>query len=47
MGMKFEILSSDKMMMSRGYWVGIQVDSTAGHLKGGVSQGLEGSVKGY
>jgi gamma-glutamyltranspeptidase/glutathione hydrolase len=33
--------------MSRGYWVGIQIDSKTGNLKGGVSRDLEGEVIGY
>lgn len=33
--------------MSRGYWVGIQIDPTTGRTKGGVSRDLEGEVAGY
>jgi len=33
--------------MSRGYWVGIQIDPTTGKSKGGVSRDLEGEVAGY
>jgi len=33
--------------MSRGYWVGIQIDPATGRTKGGVSRDLEGEVVGY
>jgi hypothetical protein len=33
--------------ISRGYWVGIQIDSATGVTKGGVSREMEGAVVGY
>jgi gamma-glutamyltranspeptidase/glutathione hydrolase len=32
---------------SRGYWVGVQIDSATGTTKGGVSREMEGAVVGY
>jgi len=33
--------------MSRGYWVGVQIDPMNHKMKGGVSRGLEGQIAGY
>jgi len=33
--------------ISRGYWVGVQIDSAAGTTRGGVSRDVEGAVVGY
>jgi len=33
--------------ISRGYWVGIRIDSATGTTKGGVSREMEGAVAGY
>jgi len=45
LGVKVNVLGYRQAM--RGYWVGVQVDPKTRRLKGGVSRGLEGEVKGY
>jgi gamma-glutamyltranspeptidase/glutathione hydrolase len=40
-------ISAEKSGTALGYWVGIQIDSQKRVMKGGVSRGLEGEVKGY
>jgi gamma-glutamyltranspeptidase/glutathione hydrolase len=45
LGMKVKILS--RSQIQPGYWVGLQIDPTSRHLRGAVSQGLEGQVAGY
>lgn len=47
LGMKVNILSPKEASMTRGYWVGIQIDPASRRMKGGVSRGLEGQVAGY
>jgi gamma-glutamyltranspeptidase / glutathione hydrolase len=44
---KVKPISAKEAGTSRGYWVGIQIDPTTRHMKGGVSRGLEGAVNGY
>lgn len=47
MGQKIEIASPQKANMSRGYWVGAQIDPKTGRMRGGVTRGLESSVVAY
>jgi gamma-glutamyltranspeptidase len=47
LGMKISVQSSMETAMTRGYWVGIQIDPVSRRMKGGVSRGLEGQVTGY
>jgi gamma-glutamyltranspeptidase/glutathione hydrolase len=46
-GMKVKPSPSKDGNMTRGYWVGVQVDPATRRMKGGVSRGLEGQVAGY
>ena len=45
LGGKIQIVTPEKV--NRGYWVGIQIDSTTGRMRGGVSRGVEGQIAGH
>ena len=47
MGLKVELVSPQQAAMSRGYWVGLQIDPTTGVMKGGIERGSESGVDGY
>jgi gamma-glutamyltranspeptidase / glutathione hydrolase len=46
-GLAPEIASAKNAGVSRGYWAGAVINTETGHIKGGVSRGLESGVVGY
>ncbi|MGH7968876.1 MAG: gamma-glutamyltransferase, partial [Limisphaerales bacterium] len=46
-GLAPEIASDKSAGVSRGYWAGAVINPETGHVKGGVSRGLESGVVGY